>query len=357
MYKGNQLITAAPIIGHRKLCASYNPSLSIIGTIFMDKDDYFDPDSQPAEGERPPLSLRQIEVFRTIMMAGSISGAGRILHVSQPAISRVLALTESRLGYQLFERLRSRLSPTPEARRLYAEVEEVYNGIQRVNELASNLGQTGSGTLKILSSPSFGQRLIPSALSQFRTRNRNARVDYRTVTFDEQVSYFLSGQADIGVSMCAPNHPHLVSVKVAEVPVSCVVPATHSLARLPVISASDMAQAAWIGYPSGTPLDQALTPFFAQANVVAAPVLDVHSPVTAWSFVQQGLGLAFVDEWCLPEVPSDHVLVKPIYPEVSVEIWATRSDLQPLPLLGKRFLAALKTTLASKTPSYFVHKP
>ena len=64
----------------------------------------------------PPLSLRQIEVFRAIMMAGSISGAGRMLHVSQPAVSRVLALTETRLGYPLFERAKGRLLPTPEAR-------------------------------------------------------------------------------------------------------------------------------------------------------------------------------------------------------------------------------------------------
>src|SRR5690606_28821782 len=79
----------------------------------------------------PPLSLRQIEVFRAIMMAGSISGAGRMVHVSQPAVSRVLALTEARLGYPLFERAKGRLLPTPEARRLYQEVEHVYGGIQR----------------------------------------------------------------------------------------------------------------------------------------------------------------------------------------------------------------------------------
>lgn len=56
-----------------------------------------------------PLNLRQIEVFQAIMLAGSVSGAGRMLHVSQPAVSRVLALTESRLGYHLFERARGKL--------------------------------------------------------------------------------------------------------------------------------------------------------------------------------------------------------------------------------------------------------
>ncbi|WP_349607347.1 LysR family transcriptional regulator [Cupriavidus sp. DF5525] len=35
-----------------------------------------------------PLNLRQIEVFQAIMQAGSVSGAGRMLHVSQPAVSQ-----------------------------------------------------------------------------------------------------------------------------------------------------------------------------------------------------------------------------------------------------------------------------
>ena len=49
------------------------------------------------------LNLRQIEVFRAIMITGSISGAARLLSVSQPAISRLLAYTEDRLALRLFE--------------------------------------------------------------------------------------------------------------------------------------------------------------------------------------------------------------------------------------------------------------
>ena len=183
----------------------------------MDEQAYAD-EVGPSAGR--PLNLRQIEVFRAIMMAGSISGAGRMLHVSQPAVSRVLALTETRLGYRLFERVKSRLSPTAEARRLYAEVEQVYGGIQRVNDLAASLGQSGAGMLKIVASASYGQRLVPMALGRFRDRNADARVDYRSVTFDELAAYFLSGQADIGISMRPPDHPNLASTRLATVPVT-----------------------------------------------------------------------------------------------------------------------------------------
>ena len=302
---------------------------------------------------RPPLNLRQIEVFRAIMVSGSISGAGRALHVSQPALSRVLALTEARLGYRLFERVKSRLAPTLEARRLYIEVERLYGGIQRVNDLAASLGQSGAGTLKVVASASFGQHLIPLTLMRFRQRNVEARIDFRSVTFDELTSHFLSAQADIGISMSPPDHPDLISECIARVPVVCALPAAHPLTQKTVIVPEDFAAGPWIGYPANTPLGTALNGFFGATHSVAAAI-EVHSPVTACAFVQRGLGPAFVDAWCLTPEMSDHIAVRPISPVTAIEIWATYSKLQPLPMLGRRFLAAIKTTLRQEAPSNFV---
>lgn len=319
----------------------------------MDEHAYAD-EVGPTAGR--PLNLRQIEVFRAIMMAGSISGAGRMLHVSQPAVSRVLALTESRLGYKLFERVKSRLSPTAEARRLYAEVEQVYGGIQRVNDLAASLGQSGAGMLKIVASASFGQRLIPMALDRFRGRNADARVDYRSVTFDELAAYFLSGQADIGVSMQPPDHPNLRSVLLARVPIICALPAGHPLAAREAVRPEDFSTAAWIGYPRDTPLARALKPFFGVGPACAAAV-EVHSPVTACSFVQQGLGPALVDAWCVTPDQAAHMALRPISPPASVEIWATHSNLSAPPLLARRFLAAVKKTLEEGAPPDLAEAP
>lgn len=294
-----------------------------------------------------PLNLRQIEVFRTIMVAGSISGAGRLLHVSQPAISRVLALTESRLGYALFERTKSRLTPTPEAIRLYAEVEQVYGGIQRVNDLAIALAETGAGVLRVVGSASFGQRLVPRTLRAMRGRTESRRVDYRSVTFDEFVGYFLTGRADVGLSMIPPAHPHLHSVKLGTVPIACIAPKDHPLAGHDVVHAHDFGSSQWIGYPSGSPLAHALSPFFQVVQPCPAAV-EVHSPVTACAFVLEGLGPALVDRWCITPELADRVAVRPIEPKAHVEIWATHSTLASLPLLGRRFLETVRRIIEAE---------
>ena len=57
------------------------------------------------------MRLRHIEVFHAIMQVGTISGAAQVLHISQPAVTKVLQHCELQLGMPLFERVRGKLYP------------------------------------------------------------------------------------------------------------------------------------------------------------------------------------------------------------------------------------------------------
>ena len=69
------------------------------------------------------MRLKQIEAFHAVMLTGSVSGAARLLHVTQPAITQTLQHAELQLGYALFTREGRRLTPTHEARQLFPEVQ------------------------------------------------------------------------------------------------------------------------------------------------------------------------------------------------------------------------------------------
>ena len=57
------------------------------------------------------MRLRHIEVFHAIMQAGTITGAAQLLHISQPAVTKVLQHCELKLGIPLFNRVRGKLYP------------------------------------------------------------------------------------------------------------------------------------------------------------------------------------------------------------------------------------------------------
>ena len=48
------------------------------------------------------MRTRQLEVFHAVYTKGTITEAAKHLHVSQPSVSKVLAHTESQLGFLLF---------------------------------------------------------------------------------------------------------------------------------------------------------------------------------------------------------------------------------------------------------------
>jgi DNA-binding transcriptional LysR family regulator len=77
------------------------------------------------------LDLNLLRVFLAIWDAGSVSGAGVQLHLSQPAVSNALARLRRHWGDPLFERQGARLVPTPEARRLAPVVRQALHSLAR----------------------------------------------------------------------------------------------------------------------------------------------------------------------------------------------------------------------------------
>ncbi len=85
------------------------------------------------------MRLRHVEVFHAVYTCGSMTNAAALLHVSQPAISKVLACAEKQIGYQLFDRVKGKLSPTPEANLIFQYVKVVHEDIVALRHVVTNI--------------------------------------------------------------------------------------------------------------------------------------------------------------------------------------------------------------------------
>lgn len=118
------------------------------------------------------MRLRHIEIFQAIRQTGSVSGAAQLLHVSQPAVSKVLQHAELRLGFPLFLRVRGKLQPTPEALLLEREVDKVTESLQGVQRLAESLRSEPGHRLRIGSTPALALSLLPPSSASGRSATR-----------------------------------------------------------------------------------------------------------------------------------------------------------------------------------------
>ncbi len=103
------------------------------------------------------LNLRQIEAFRAAFQTGSMTAAGDLMGITQPAISRLIRDLEAEIAIRLFDRTGGRITPTPDAVALFREVERSFHGLDRISRAAAELRGRREGALRIAASvaPSF----------------------------------------------------------------------------------------------------------------------------------------------------------------------------------------------------------
>jgi DNA-binding transcriptional LysR family regulator len=295
------------------------------------------------------LNLRQIEVFRAIMITGSISGAARLLSVSQPAISRLLAYTEDRLKLRLFSRVRGRVQPTPEALRLFAEVEQLHQGVLRINDLADELRERGIGSVRVVASPSAAQTLVPAAVATLRQKNPELRVDFEILTLLEIVARIGSGSADLGVTFFPVDDPRIASDLIATGKLVVIMPANHPLASLDAVRPADIMPHPVIGFGGQTPYGHIVERALASSPEPIRISTMVRFTPVACAMVRAGVGIAVVDEFVMQGNAWTGIVARPLLPLTPMSVYLLTPRFNPMSRSAEAMADALRKANASKS--------
>ncbi|MGA9911163.1 MAG: LysR family transcriptional regulator [Paraburkholderia sp.] len=289
------------------------------------------------------INLRQIEVFRAIMLSGSISGASRLLLVSQPAVSRLISYTEQRLGFLLFQRIKGRLYPTPEAQRLFEEVSSLYESVQRVNDVAENLVENRAGQLRVACSPNIGQSLMPRAIAIFCQRYPDIRIALHTLIPGALLKGLLTHQVELGIAYMPVAHPSLEIRPLYRNRIVAALPAGHALTARDEITTRDLIDEPLVGYNSDIPFGQLVQQLFGNDAGQPLPRVEVTQAHVACAMVQAGIGVALVDEITMQGPIWSNIVTKPIAPEINAPIDIFSIQFQPLSRLAVEFISVLES--------------
>lgn len=294
------------------------------------------------------FNLRQIENFRAVMMTGSISAAARLLHVSAPAVSRMLSHMEARIEFPLFDRVKGRLCPTPEAKRLYLETEHVHLGVERVNALAQDLADKKGGLLSVISSPSVGQALLPQAIAAFCGAHKDVRVAFRLLNFAPLTQRLLDRQADLGITIQPTDHPNLLVSPIARGRMLLICPLNSPLARHRKLTISQLRAHPLICYPRDTPFGIRIEQFYRTMNEPLKSALEVGSPQNACAMVKLGTGIALVDEFTVRGWSGNDFAQVQVEGAPQIVAHLVHPRTEPLSQVATSFVRVLRETLAGQ---------
>ncbi|MFC6673359.1 LysR family transcriptional regulator [Marinobacterium aestuariivivens] len=293
------------------------------------------------------LTLRQIEVIRAIMVAGSIAGAARLLNVSQPGLSRTMKHVESMLKIKLFSRSGGKYTPSPEAQSVFAQLNEVY---KKLNDLQFSIEQLEQGLdveFCFGSVPSIGHSMVPRAIRRLKEQYPQLRINLETLKLEEAVDYLLLERGEFVCMSYRFDHPAISFQPLGAGELACLVHASHPLADRPAVSAREIARYPLIGIDPGDPYGGILASIFERQGLDFDIVIRVRYGSMIISLVRQNLGIAVLDSFTLSDLglSAGELRVIPIDEEARFDTYvASRRD-QELSSFADSFVEAIRTEM------------
>jgi len=291
------------------------------------------------------MRLRHIEVFHAVMQAGTVSGAAHLLHVSQPAVSKVLRHCKQQLGMPLFERVRGKFHPTPEARRLFTEVDKLNRDLLSIRRLADNLRRGEAEAVRLVTTPTLGQSVIPVAMTRWVKSSPQARCQLATNHTREIVNALLLGDADLALTLHDPQHPSLQVELLAEGQMMALLPRGHAAARAPNPSTPLPLQDLMldlIGLPTDDPLGGRLLAVCDSLGLHPQVRLTVQTYQLARALVEAGVGPSVVDPFTAACADPRTTRTRPLASVIPVQLLLLTSQQAPLSQAARRLVQHLR---------------
>lgn len=274
------------------------------------------------------MRIRYIEIFYAVMQAGTVQGAADMLHITQPAATRLLQQAERNLGIRLFERTRGRLVPTEEALHLFPEVEQVYIRLEHVRRVVTNLAKGPDSQARVLCVPGLAIECLPRALGQWNREQPGVRVVLKTLHSRQIAEAIALREAHVGFTFEPSPHPAVTSQVIARGRIVCVgeqLPAGGAAVRM-----DDLAAQPIVDLDPADPLGLLLHAAFRRHDMVPQSKALVHSYHSAIELASQGFGWALVDNHTAAYAKRyPRLTVAPLEPEIPVSVYALRSRDMP----------------------------
>jgi DNA-binding transcriptional LysR family regulator len=114
------------------------------------------------------LDVQRLRVFRAVVASGSVQAAADHLGYTPSAVSQSLTTLQRETGLVLFEKAGRGIAPTPTAKVLAAESEELMGSLSRLGGVVDHLREGRTGSLSIGSFASAAQFWLPRVAKGLR---------------------------------------------------------------------------------------------------------------------------------------------------------------------------------------------
>ncbi|MDF2543139.1 MAG: cynR 3 [Herbinix sp.] len=263
------------------------------------------------------------EVYKT----KSFSKAALNLYISQPSLSATIKKIEQRLGSPIFDRSTNPIQLTECGQKYIRYIEHIMDMENEFESNLNNLAQLKTGNLTIGGSNLFSSYILPPLLTMFMKKypliNVNI-VEANTKTLEKQL---FDGNLDLVIDnyqypetnydrhlfcrehlvLAVPNSfsTDLIG-KELQLAAKDINDNKHLDPSFPAISMKDFTEYPFVLLRSGNDTRDRSERLFKDAHISPRIVLELDQQVTAYHIACYGMGITFISDTLVKQVPFDH---------------------------------------------------
>ncbi len=194
------------------------------------------------------MNFQALEVFCAVLRRQSFSQGAAAVGISQPAASQLVAHLESELGFQLIDRTRRPLRPTPEGAQYFDGCQRLLYEHRTLLDEIRRQHKALVGTVRVASIYSVGLHTLSRYIQAFMTENAGATIRLEYLLPGRVYSAVLDDETDFGVVSYPKSHRHLELLPWLEETMVVVCPPGHPFAGRENVSVRNLDGERMVGF-------------------------------------------------------------------------------------------------------------
>jgi len=237
------------------------------------------------------VSMRQLRAFLAVAEHRHFRRAAEALHLTQPAVSRLIADLEAELDVRLFDRSTREVNPTEAGRYLEQALARVLDELDGVLGHARTQADPLRGRVRIAAVPTLSAGLVPAGIARCAADAPSIEIILRDQNQAQVLDAVRGGEVDFGLTVEPATHEAFDAETILRDPFRVVCRADHRFAARGAVAWAALSgePLVLLDHASGSRrlIDAALARQGVEANVA----IEVGHPHTAFRMVEAGLGI------------------------------------------------------------------
>lgn len=294
--------------------------------------------------ERGTVNERQLRAFKVVMRHGSVTAAASALNISQPAVSRLIAELERSVGFPVFLRKGGKIEPTAEGSQLMQEVERMFYGLERMQQVAREIRDLRRAVLNVAAMPMVSLEVMPRAIARFLGTGAGIRITHDVHGSARILDLVSSRQVDLGIGQIIGERHGVDIIASYRTCCVCAMVPDHPLAGRTELGPADLRGYPLVALAHHTVAAGYITQIFAEANVQPEIAVESQPSYTACGLAAAGVGVAIVDP-LTPRAFRAGLRLVPFRPVIPFDFHVVKSSQVPLTRAASAFCTHLFATL------------